>query len=387
MAENPYVNKVEYGNQTIMDISDTTAEEDGVAEGEVFYKKTGERAIGTGDYYSPNDATESTLTNILKDNDLVPFYNTSISTKKNSTWANIKAKLNEIFFKRSEANILGAKNLLPLATTETQGTIVWTINNDGTIIANGSSGLSQSQFLITVPNELSGNYYFSGCPSGGSDSTYDIYAIDTNTQEKPKKWDGITQSDSDIGDTSQEIQIPNGHIIQIICRIKAEQTVNNLIFKPMLRLSTDVDNTFASYAMTNKELTIKKPTPIELTQLEYNALTSAEKNDPSKIYMVTDDDATNINWGDINGSISNQLDLVNALAEITPTILSKVLVAGNTSVTFTELPIQGDYIASFYTSNGANYISIDNSIQGQVTVFYSIQNSDITVYLRLEKIQ
>lgn len=48
MANNPYVNKVQFGGQTIMDISDTDAEESDVAEGKIFYKGTGQRSVGTG---------------------------------------------------------------------------------------------------------------------------------------------------------------------------------------------------------------------------------------------------------------------------------------------------------------------------------------------------
>lgn len=43
-------NKVIFGNTTIMDITDTTAEEDSVVSGEVFYKKSGDRATGTASY-------------------------------------------------------------------------------------------------------------------------------------------------------------------------------------------------------------------------------------------------------------------------------------------------------------------------------------------------
>ena len=48
MASNPYVNKVEYGGSTLIDITDTTATEGDVAAGEVFYKASGQRAVGTG---------------------------------------------------------------------------------------------------------------------------------------------------------------------------------------------------------------------------------------------------------------------------------------------------------------------------------------------------
>ena len=47
MAQNPNINKVEFGNDVLMDITDTTAEPEDVAEGKVFYRKSGARAIGT----------------------------------------------------------------------------------------------------------------------------------------------------------------------------------------------------------------------------------------------------------------------------------------------------------------------------------------------------
>ena len=95
MANNPYVNKVIYGNSTVMDISDTTATESDVASGKTFYKASGARSTGTGstNYYSPDDTVETTAADILADDDLMPFYDTSATTKKNSTWANIKAKI------------------------------------------------------------------------------------------------------------------------------------------------------------------------------------------------------------------------------------------------------------------------------------------------------
>jgi hypothetical protein len=89
MANNPYVNKVEYGNQTVMDISDTTAEESDVAEGEVFYKGNGQRSVGTGNYYSPNDTAETDIA----DGDYFPFYDISAQGKRKTLWSNILAKI------------------------------------------------------------------------------------------------------------------------------------------------------------------------------------------------------------------------------------------------------------------------------------------------------
>ena len=47
MANNPYVNKVVFGNNTVIDISDSTAVASDVAQGKYFYLATGEKAQGT----------------------------------------------------------------------------------------------------------------------------------------------------------------------------------------------------------------------------------------------------------------------------------------------------------------------------------------------------
>ena len=47
MANNQYVNKVTFGNDTLMDITSTTAEEADVASGKIFFKADGSQAVGT----------------------------------------------------------------------------------------------------------------------------------------------------------------------------------------------------------------------------------------------------------------------------------------------------------------------------------------------------
>ena len=56
MADNPYVNRVDYDGTTLIDITDTTAETSDVADGEVFYAKSGARSVGTGKYASAPSA-------------------------------------------------------------------------------------------------------------------------------------------------------------------------------------------------------------------------------------------------------------------------------------------------------------------------------------------
>lgn len=56
-------NKVVYGNTTIMDITDTTAEAADVAQGKIFYDKSGTRSVGTGNYM--NKVDDPTANDIL----------------------------------------------------------------------------------------------------------------------------------------------------------------------------------------------------------------------------------------------------------------------------------------------------------------------------------
>ena len=64
----------------------------------------------------------------------------------------------------------------------------------------------------------------------------------------------------------------------------------------------------------------------------------------------------------------------------------QTLYAGDTQVTFYDLPITNNYVANFYTSNGMDYVTLDDSEPGQVTVTYYAQSEDVTIYLRLEEI-
>ena len=85
---NQYVNKVQFGDQTVMDITDTSADAQDVLEGEVFYNAAGVRTVG-----ALGDATQSThglmsaadkqkLDTIIDD--------TADSTSTTSTWSAAK---------------------------------------------------------------------------------------------------------------------------------------------------------------------------------------------------------------------------------------------------------------------------------------------------------
>jgi hypothetical protein len=106
------------------------------------------------------------------------------------------------------------------------------------ITVNGTPTGSYSG--ITVANFVppTGHYIKTGCPSGGSDNTYVFGGSSGNEIGNGRDY----YSD---GSTTKT------YIIAIV----SGYTANNLVFKPMLRLASDPDSTFAPYAMTNRELT------------------------------------------------------------------------------------------------------------------------------------
>jgi len=65
MADNQYVNKVVFGNTTVIDISDTTATADKVLKDEYFYLRSGQKVQGTCEYDSDTTDADATAAEIL----------------------------------------------------------------------------------------------------------------------------------------------------------------------------------------------------------------------------------------------------------------------------------------------------------------------------------
>lgn len=132
----------------------------------------------------------------------------------------------------------GGKNLIPFNTqTVTENGVTFTPNSDGTITVNGTASANASYFFIGSANEYvthdipPGDYIL----SGGSYNVY-IYII--------------AQNKSSIVDqgTPQAVTIEDGDLLRIFLRVVSGRTVSNLVVKPMLRLATETDATFAPYS-------------------------------------------------------------------------------------------------------------------------------------------
>jgi hypothetical protein len=171
------------------------------------------------------------------------------------TWANPNTAVDDVY---SVMGYMGAKNLIPYPYYEsdhTESGITWTVNSDGSVTANGTA-TANSTFIFrnrteqTKFVEKNTSYIFSGCPSGGSSSTYAMIFFVKNED------DSNVVSGAEYGN-GRKIDMPNQDYygIYAFARVFSGQTVSNLTFKPMLRLAEDTDDTYQPYAKTNRQLT------------------------------------------------------------------------------------------------------------------------------------
>ena len=126
----------------------------------------------------------------------------------------------------------GGKNKLQVtAESQTVNGVTFTVHDDGTVIANGTATADIRLVVGTLIADgatLSAN----GCPSGGSTSTYRMFY----TYLGGDTGNGVSGMPASGSKIDAQIYVYNGY------------TVNNLVFKPMIRLASETDQTFAPYS-------------------------------------------------------------------------------------------------------------------------------------------
>lgn len=129
------------------------------------------------------------------------------------------------------------KNLLKNTVgTSTQNGITFKLNSDGSVTCSGTAtSATNYRYILNLKQNTS--YILSGCPAGGSTSTYNLFAMDSDT------WSNI-QRDTGSGKTFNTGTHTTWHII---IRIASGQTVNGLTFYPMLRYGLITDDAYQPY--------------------------------------------------------------------------------------------------------------------------------------------
>lgn len=147
---------------------------------------------------------------------------------------------------------LTAQNLIPYpyrTTSKVEHGITWTVNADGTITANGTA-TANSWFDVIHNNQEYylpvGSYKVVGCPSGGGASKYGIWVTHGSEYTQYVREFGSGGTFSITSATASET-------FRVVLGIQNGQTVNNLVFKPMVvdaTLFPDVTyNDFVLYGM------------------------------------------------------------------------------------------------------------------------------------------
>lgn len=147
----------------------------------------------------------------------------------------------------------GAKNLLPITveTTTTNG-VTFTVDKDaGTITVSADGTQTTNTFFYLVRNDddfrskiIGKKIVLSGCPSGGSGSTYRLRCW---------HYDGNSIA-SDLGDGASFTFTNTSENYDVSIQIFAGAVCDNIVFKPMIRDAKISDSTFTPYAPTNREL-------------------------------------------------------------------------------------------------------------------------------------
>lgn len=128
------------------------------------------------------------------------------------------------------------KNLLKnTAVTKTVNGVTFTVNDDSTITANGTA-TSRIIFLVgTAYISQTGNYTYTGTPSGGASATYSMNYRNSNVYKDVDTGNGTTA------------QFEGGKTYEAVIDIRSGVTISNLTFKPMLRYADITDDTYEPY--------------------------------------------------------------------------------------------------------------------------------------------
>lgn len=132
-----------------------------------------------------------------------------------------------------ETEVTGG-NLIRTHGSETINGVTFTDNRDGTITVNGTASSDAIYYLTSRDGPFGFNrkntiYFLSGCPSGASSSKYRIQWWN---------YDGLNNFAYDYGDGIAVDCLDVTANYNICINVKSGNTLNNIVFKPMLNYGT-----------------------------------------------------------------------------------------------------------------------------------------------------
>lgn len=196
------------------------------------------------------------------------------------------------------------KNLLQYPfyekVSKTSNGITFTENKDGTITANGTA-TANATFIFQHRNDNkmllgAGEYKVTGCPNGGSASTYRLVigkTSDSGTYEALIAEYGSGEAFTLAKDTD----------IYIAFDVIKGATVSNLMIRPMIRLASVTDDTYEPYTGSIPSPNPEYPQDIEVAGESYNLLnnTASTQTINGITFTVNEDGSVTAN-GKSNGN-------------------------------------------------------------------------------------
>lgn len=295
-----------------------------------------------------------------------------------------------------ENAFLGAKNLNSTPYYHSSGRVnnyvTWTVNDDGSITANGTASGGNSTFachsrIVGYANSLilpNGEYIINGCASGGGSNKYRIeVAITKNGSYSTLALDTgegasfTVNGDDNYNDKAQ---------IQIVCTVYNGVTASNLVFKPMIRLANDTDATWKPYAPTNRELQLTKPNPEAIATVEYSPTRANHSQGDLIMYNGNLYKCLSAITSGSTLTVGTNIQATNVTSEMGSagwTDVTGTLTGGTTSITLSDASITTSSTIDVYTDIfGVNPTSV-SVVTGSVTLTFEARYFDLGVKVRV----
>lgn len=183
-------------------------------------------------------------------------------------------------FPRSEQAVLGAKNLLiqpyPNASLNKAGDtivsegITWKLNDDMSVSAISGTATNVGQVVLSsrsdAPNTIplkKGKYILSGVPKVSGCNIHLATTINGSYYQIPNAIQ-YPNDDEKVFEITDDLLVTGKDYcaVGLYCAVGSQTVSSEIKFYPMIRLATDPDDTYAPYAMTNRELTEKINTTV-----------------------------------------------------------------------------------------------------------------------------
>lgn len=151
---------------------------------------------------------------------------------------------NKVWFQKTK-NLLNCNGFASYNETNVAATANYTNNLLNYINVTKSGSTSKTVFILLTTFDFindTGTYILSGCPSSGSMDTWQLYLKDETSNND------VSPRDEGNG---ASVTITKGHQYSLYIRLNSDKTFSDLKFFPMLRVSTNTDDTYEPYCQDN----------------------------------------------------------------------------------------------------------------------------------------